>query len=131
MSLINDGTTICVRLAIDPGTEVLFGLFPSRQAERTTSESLELELRDFTDRCIRPNTNVYAESYYTPNDVDFENVICRQAIISLEPDRWWFARAYARQDGDQLLLVHWNGPRSVTSVVTAIFISLVPNFAIE
>jgi hypothetical protein len=131
VSLIDDETTIVIELAPDPKTDVLFGLFPLRQAETATPHALELELRDFTSRCIAQRASVSSESYEPADDGDFVDVICYQAVINLSDDRWWIARAYAREGGNEILLVHSNGPENIlTSSVLSIMVSIVPEFAL-
>ncbi|OYP31651.1 hypothetical protein CGZ80_20790 [Rhodopirellula sp. MGV] len=127
--LIDDDCTICIS---HEATDVLASLFPLRQSPAASPQSLELELRDFTDRCVRPRADVTEESYEPAVDVDFKGVTCIQSILMIGLNRIWIARAYARIGGGELLLVHWNGPRRLASgFPMSLFVSLVPLFAIE
>ena len=124
--LIDDGTTICIT---DAGTDVLASLYPLRQATLT---ALEMKLRDFTDRCVRSVVNVSTESYELANDVEIRGIICCQSVLTINPDMVWIARAYARNGGNEMLLVHWNGRREQTSLFPLpLFVSLIPLFALE
>ncbi len=126
--LIDDGCTIRVT---HESTDLLAGLFPLAQSTTASVESLELELRDFTDRCVRPGVDVVRESYEPAADVDFVGVACIQSVLTIGSDRIWIARAFARVGGDSLLLVHWNGPIELArSFPVPLFVSLVPLFAI-
>lgn len=127
--LIDDKTTICVT---DAGTDVLASLFPLRQSSSASMASLELELRDFTNRCVRNVVDVATESYEHPCDVDFPGIVCCQSVLTIDPDRVWIARAYARDGGDNFLLIHWNGDREIsTTFLLPLLVSLVPLFAIQ
>ncbi|QDV22256.1 hypothetical protein [Aureliella helgolandensis] len=127
--LMDDDCTICVT---HHETDVLAGLFPLRQSATASKDSLERELRDFTDRCVRPRSEVSSESYEPAIDVDFHGVACIQSVLTIGADRIWMARAYARIGGNNLLLVHWNGPRDIaTEFPLKLFSSLVPLFAIQ
>lgn len=126
--LIDDGCTICVT---HNATDVLAGLFALRQSSVANADSLELELRDFTDRCVRPCADVIGESYQTATEVDCPGVACIQSVLVIEADRLWIARAYGRIGGDELLLVHRNGPRQMAPTFSMpLFVSLVPLFAL-
>lgn len=126
--LVDDDCTI--RVAYN-GTDVLAGLFPLRKSTTASLDALELELRDFTDRCVRPLTKVSNESYEPALDVDFRDLACMQSVLTIGSDRLWLVRAYARIGGDQLLVVHWNGPRELAPAFPmALFVSIVPLFAI-
>ena len=126
--LIDDDSTICVT---SNETDVVASLFPLQQSPTASSHSLELELRDFADRCVRPRVEVATESYEPAADVDFPGVVCIQSVLTIDPDRVWIARAYARIGGDELLLVHWNGPRDLAhEFPMTLFVSLIPLFAI-
>ncbi len=125
--LIDDETAICLTLPTIPHTEMLAGVFPLRQSSSALLESLELELRDFTQRCVSPRVLVNGESYEPATDVEFENIACCQSVLALPNENYWIARAYGRIGGDEILLVHWNGPKAVAfSTVLSIFVSLVP-----
>ena len=126
--LIDDDCTICVT---HDGTDVLGSIFPLQQSVAASSDSLELELRDFTDRCVRPRVEIATESYEPATDVDFPDVACSQAVLNIKPNRVWIARAYARIGSDDFLLIHWNGPRDLaTQFPIPLFVSLIPLFAI-
>jgi hypothetical protein len=126
--LIDDDCTIRVT---HESTDLLAGLFPLRQSTTASVESLELELRDFTDRCVRPHVDVTRESYGPAADVDFAGIACIQSVLTIGSDRIWIARAYARIGGDALLLVQWNGPIELAqSFPVPLFVSLVPLFAV-
>jgi hypothetical protein len=126
--LIDDDCTIQVT---HEATDVLAGLFPLGQSTVANAESLELELRDFTDRCVRPHVDIVRESYEPAADVDFTGIACIQSVLTSGSDRLWIARAYARIGGDALLLVHWNGPIELAqSFLMPLFVSFVPLFAI-
>ncbi|MCO8123904.1 hypothetical protein NHH03_19315 [Stieleria sp. TO1_6] len=126
--LIDDDCTICVT---HDGTDVLASIFPLQQSATASSSSLKRELRDFTERCIRPLAKVVTESYEAATDVDFPGVACIQSVLMIDPNRVWIARAYARIGGDELLLIHWNGPRDLApKFPMMLFVSLVPLFAI-
>jgi hypothetical protein len=126
--LIDDDCTICVT---HEATDVLASLFPLRQSPTASPESLELELRDFTDRCVRPRDEVATKSYEPAIDVEFPGVACIQSVLTIGPDRLWIGRAYARIGGNELLMIHWTGPRELApNFPIALFVSLVPLFAI-
>lgn len=127
--LIDDGATICVTVA---ESEVLASIFPLRQSTVASPKSLELELREFTKLCVRSQVEVTAESYELASDVDFAGVTCMQAVLTIGSDRLWIVRAYARNGGDEMLLLHWNGPRQLALCFPIpLFTSVVPLFAIE
>ena len=95
-------------------------------------KSLELELREFTKLCVRSQVEVTAESYELASDVDFAGVTCMQAVLAIGSERLWIVRAYARNGGDEMLLIHWNGPRQLALCFPIpLFTSVVPLFAIE
>ncbi|KAA1257354.1 hypothetical protein LF1_52030 [Rubripirellula obstinata] len=127
--LIDDDSTICVT---HKATDVLASLYPLRQSLSACNDSLELELRDFTDRCIRPRAEIDTVSYEPPVDVDFTGIACIQSVLTIGDNRIWLARAYARIGGDQMMLIHWNGPRELApDFPMGLFVSLVPLFATQ
>jgi hypothetical protein len=126
----DDDTMVVLTLLGEPKTDILIGLFPLDDDETVTNAIVMDRLLDFIDRCVHGVTAVKGRSVQPAIDNGDKNFCVWQAVAEIDDDHWWLARLYGRYGGSNVMLVHWNGPKSqMIEIVLKAFVSLEPLFA--